>query len=373
MRGVTEFDEKRERLARICHDAHLDGIVLATQANFSWLTGGGTNRIDGSREPGAGALLAGRDGRVHLLANAIEMPRLAGEELASLPVLPVEYPWIDDHAAPDTLLRLGRQVLGADARVGADWPIPGTTAVDRETSRARAPLTGAEVRRYRELGRDVALALERACRALEPGMEEAEVARLAGDAAASVGARAIVCLVGADERIARFRHPVPTDAVWRRTVLVAQCAQRNGLIVALSRIVSAEHVDDDLAARTRATAGVFSALLEATRPGADGARLFAVAAAAYARAGFPGEERKHHQGGATGYRSRDWVAHPTSEEQVRAPQAFAWNPSITGTKVEDTALVTEDGVELITCTGEWPPIPMAAGAGRLAAADVLTI
>jgi Xaa-Pro aminopeptidase len=368
---LQEFDLKRERLGRLCHDAGLAGAIVATQANFAWLTGGRTNRIDLSRELGAGALLVAADGSVHLLANAIEMPRLHGEELADLPHAPVEYPWTDDHAAPDTLVRLARKILGSDARIGADWPYPGVTGMDREIVRARAPLTPQEVERYRVIGRDVAGAIERMCRALEPGLAELEVARQVNDAATSVGARAVVSLVAADERIASYRHPVATDKVWRRTVLVACCAQRHGLVVALSRLVSRGPVHPDLGERTRATARVFASLLEATRPGASGAEVFSSAVAAYAREGFPGEERRHHQGGPTGYRSRDWVAHPLSEERVCAPQAFAWNPSITGTKIEDTAIVSDDGVELITSTGGWPAIPLDVRGRRLNAADVL--
>jgi Xaa-Pro aminopeptidase len=262
-------------------------------------------------------------------------------------------------------------VLGADARIGADWPLAGTVGID--VVRARVPLTKAELDRYRQLGRDVAKTFEAMCRTLTPGLSEQDVSRRAVDSTASVGARAIVSLVAADDRLARFRHPVPTAQPWRRTVLVAQVAQRHGLCVSISRIVNAGAVDAALADRTRATCEVFGALLDATRPDARGAELFAVATAAYARAGFAGEERKHHQGGAIGYRSRDWVAHPSSEERVRAPQAFAWNPSITGTKVEDTALVTEDGVELITTTGEWPSVPITVRGRRLAAADVLSL
>jgi Xaa-Pro aminopeptidase len=369
--AVIELDEKRDRLARLCREGGFAGVILATQANFAWLTGGRSNRIDGSRELGAGSLLVAADGGVHILANAIEMPRLAGEELADFAFTPIEYPWTDDHAAADTLVRLSNQVLGAGARVAADWPLAGATVVD--VARARAPLTAHEVERYRQLGREVAQAFERTCRALRPGLSEQEIARRASDAAASIGARAIVALVAADERLPRFRHPVPTALAWRRTVLIAQVAQRHGLSVSISRIVNAGPPDADLTHRTHATCGVFGALLDATRGDATGAELFGVAAVAYTRAGFHGEERRHHQGGATGYRSRDWVAHPSSQERVRAPQAFAWNPSITGTKVEDTALVTEDGIELITSTGDWPFVPITVRGRTLSAADVLRI
>ena len=79
---------------------------------------------------------------------------------------------------------------------------------------------------------------------------------------------------------------------------------------------------------------------------------------AYAAAGFPGEELKHHQGGAIGYRAREWVAHPKSQEAVQARQAFAWNPTIEGTKVEDTALVIDDRLEMLTTSPEWPTIAL---------------
>jgi antitoxin VapB len=39
-------------------------------------------------------------------------------------------------------------------------------------------------------------------------------------------------------------------------------------------------------------------------------------------------------------------------------QAFAWNPSITGTKSEDTMILSSTGAESITTTGDWPMIPV---------------
>jgi Xaa-Pro aminopeptidase len=368
---LDEFDSKRYRLARLCHDAGVAGVLLSTQASFAWLTGGRTNRIDGSRELGAGTLLATADGRIHVIANAIEMPRLATEELDGFPVHPVEYPWTDEHKAPDTVCRLARRVAGDSERLAGDWPLPGVTLIDRAVARARVPLTPAEVTRYRALGGEAAAAIEEMCRALEPDLEEVEVARRASDALGKIGARAIVLLVAGDDRIAKFRHPVPTTARWRKTVLVAVCAQRQGLVAALSRIVSQGPVDPAIAERTRATAAVFASLLDATRPGATGAELYAVAASSYRREGFPGEEQRHHQGGATGYKSREWVAHPASEERAGAPQAFAWNPSITGTKIEDTAIVTAEAVELITATGKWPTLPVTIRGQQAVAADIL--
>jgi Xaa-Pro aminopeptidase len=369
---LRETGEKVERLQRIAHDAQLAGVLLGTQYNFAWLTGGRINRVDGSREAGVGALLVAADGRRFVLANSIEMPRLLDEELKGLEFEPVEFPWASERADPAFVTSQAKRVLAASAAVGSDLPLAGTVNVDGVVSRARAPLMPEEAERYRALGRETGVVVGDVCRALVPGLEEREVARRVADAIASLGARAIVTLVAADDRIARYRHPVPTVAKWQNAVLVAACAERGGLIVSLTRMIGAR-ANDELARRTRATADVFARMLAATRPDSTGREIFAATVRGYQEAGFPGEELKHHQGGATGYRSREWVAHPSSEEIVRERQAFAWNPTVTGTKVEDTVLVDRDSLEVLTGTPGWPAIALDAGGRELRASDVLVI
>ena len=356
---MRELEEKVERLTRVAHEHHVGGILIQSQPGFAWLTGGGSNRIDGSRENGNGTLFVRGDGRRFVIANAIEMPRLLDEELSRGGWEPIEYAWTDEHAQPDTIARLAQRAAEQPA-IGADIAIPGTTALDRPLVRARALLTPEEVERYRALGADCGSAIGSLARSLEPGLEESAVAHMIQAAAAAIDAQAVVVLVAADERIAKYRHPVPTGLRWRRLLLLVACIRRGGLTVALSRMVSVGPPPPNLAARTAANAAVFGRLLGATVPATDGRTLFHIAERAYADVGFRGEEQKHHQGGAIGYRSREWVAHPASEEVVQERQAFAWNPSITGTKVEDTALVTERGIELISSSPGWPSLEAGA-------------
>jgi len=366
---MHEIDEKTDRLACLAHAQGVGGILLNSQPNFSWLTGGRSNRVDGSRENGSGSLLVTARGDRYVVANNIEMPRLHDEALAGLGFTPCEYAWTEEQANPGRPILAAQHALNGGG-VGCDSALPGGKPLEAQILATRALLTCAEVARYRELGRDIGRVVGEACRKLVPNVEEAEIARQIAAAVLGVGARAVVTLVAADDRIARFRHPVPTTSRWTHAVMVVVCAQRDGLVVALSRIVVAGHTPDGLARRTCATATVFDALLRSTRPGATGAELFAKAANAYGAAGFPGEETRHHQGGAIGYRARDWIAHPQSRDTVQQRQAFAWNPSITGTKVEDTALLTDEGVELLTSSPDWPTIPLAPG---LSASGILEL
>lgn len=78
-------------------------------------------------------------------------------------------------------------------------------------------------------------------------------------------------------------------------------------------------------------------------------------------AGFGDEWRLHHQGGPAGYEAREYLATPSSEDEVHEGQVFAWNPSITGTKMEDSVLVGADENVVLTAIDGWPTIPVEIG------------
>ncbi len=67
----------------------LEGIVLTSQANFAWLTGGANNYVYVGDAAGEASLLV-TPRRSYLLTNNIEAPRLREEEVVDLP--------FEDHA-----------------------------------------------------------------------------------------------------------------------------------------------------------------------------------------------------------------------------------------------------------------------------------
>ena len=182
---------------------------------------------------------------------------------------------------------------------------------------------------------------------LRIGQTEIEIEASMRDALGKRNIHSVVSLVAATS-IEQYRHPSPTQNKWQNTLLLVTCAKRGGLIASLSRMISAGEPSDDLKRKTEAAAFVNANLLAETVEGRSGAELYRTAAEAYARSGYEDQIDHHHQGGATGYRTREWVAHPSGQETVLHSQAFAWNPTITGTKVEETVVLTESGVETIT-------------------------
>ena len=356
----TELIEKTQRLREMMAREGLGGVLLNAQHNFAWLTGGGSNGIDAARENGASYLLVTADGRRFSIANNIETPRLFTEEISAGDFEAVELPWEAEKADPELVINKAKALI--QGNLVSDLPLHSTVRpVENLVAGCRYSLTAQEVERYRGLGSDTGKALARLAGLIAPGETEIEIARKVNDALSEYGIRPVVLLAGADERIANFRHPVPTAKKWEKLLLVAVCAKRGGLIANASRIFCTGDIPAELQRRTEAAAYVFSSLLAATRAGTSGAELYETAAQAYNVQGFAGEIRRHHQGGACGYRTRDWVAHPESGEAVRQDQAFAWNPSITGTKVEETAIIMGDEAEIVTASPGWPQIRTEIG------------
>ena len=64
---------------------------------------------------------------------------------------------------------------------------------------------------------------------------------------------------------------------------------------------------------------------------------------------------------------------PQVAESVLENQAFACNPSITGTKVEETCVATATGVEVLTTTPGWPQIPVSVEGREYLSPDVLSL
>ena len=354
---TDEIEEKTGRLVEMLGSEGLGGVLINAQHNFAWLTGGASNGIDLSRENGAAFLLVTSGGKRYLLANNIEMPRLLTEEIEPDEFEPVEYSWQDEKASGDFVTGKAMSLLANGGALATDIPIDGRTrTIEGLVAKCRYSLTAAEIERFRRLGMDAGIAMRAVIEKVVPGETEIEIAtKLRMDLAAR-GMTSVVTLVAADDRIASFRHPVPSENRWHKTLMIVSCSKRDGLISSCSRIACVGTVPEELLRRTEATAFVNASLWHTTRPGVSGSDLYETAGKAYAERGFADEINKHHQGGAGGYKTREWVAHPQSSEVVQRNQAFAWNPSITGTKVEETVILSETGVEVITASPNFPSI-----------------
>src|SRR3712207_6703876 len=180
-------------------------------------------------------------------------------------------------------------------------------------------------------------------------MSEHEAAANLAAACRRRGLFSPVLLAAADDRIGRYRHPIPHDGFAERRVMLVVSAERGGLYANVTRIVDFEEPERELERRQAACETILGRLRkEATRPGRTLADAFQDCQDFYDEAGFRDGWTLHHQGGMTGYASREIIATPQTHQQIQVGQAFAWNPSITGAKAEEPFVLTESGPEVIT-------------------------
>ncbi|WP_306058478.1 M24 family metallopeptidase [Natronococcus wangiae] len=348
--------DKRARLERYLETHELDSVWFARPNSFAWLTGG-SNVVD--RETDAGVAAVGYDGTdVRILTDNIEADRIAAEELPDLDADAVSierFPWYASSLAEAIAARTDGE------RVAADVDVPGLERVD--PTGLRQPLTERDRERYRELGRRTAAAVESVCRELQSEDTEREVASALRVALSARDIESPVALVGGSDRATRYRHYTPTEAELGDYVLVSVTAERAGLHASCTRAVAFDP-PEWLEERHRAAARVETTALAATRTAAaDGGTagdVFGAIRDAYAAVGYECEWEHHHQGGAAGFAGREWIATPEHDAAVESPMAYAWNPTVQGAKSEDTALVTEDEIAVLTTTDRWPTVTASA-------------
>jgi Xaa-Pro aminopeptidase len=350
---ADELSAKVAILRDVVERRGLGAIRLRGQDWFAWATCGGSNAILLASERGAAEVVVTAAG-AWILTDTIEAPRLRAEEVPDgLEV--VEFGWTRPGEQED----FAREAAG-DSAVASDRPADGELPLPAELIAAKRRLMPPEIARYRELGAAAAEALTETLEQVTPGTTELEVA--------GIGARALLerrmdpalILVAGSRRMELYRHPRPTAEPIGDRVGVVFCARRHGLYANLTRFAWMREPTVAERAAARAVAEVEAAAWQASRPGATLGAVFSAIVDAYARCGHPGAELGHHQGGTTGYLSREVVATPSDATQLAAPLALAWNPSLPAAKIEDTVLLGEDGsLEILTVDPRWPTIEVS--------------
>lgn len=323
--------EKQDRVARVRRELGGAALVLASHEAVSWYLEGVRTHVSLAGPPVL-AVRAEEGGDVLYVADN-EADRIIAEELL-----------------PEDAERVVRVPWWTSPAVAAA-EIAGVAEADAATQlrAARARMLPAERARYRSLGRETAETLTDVLARVSPAQSERAVAAVAAAELIARGIDPLVVLVSGVERGA-FRHPLPTAGVLGERAMIVVCGRRDGLIANATRWVG-ESVDEE------PILGVERAFLDASAPGARLDEAFAAGTAAYARFGFDADEwQHHHQGGPTGYAGRDPRATASTTDLLVENQAFAWNPTAPGAKVEDTMLRTETGWEVLTVDERWPSV-----------------
>ncbi|MBL7647354.1 MAG: M24 family metallopeptidase [Candidatus Hydrogenedentes bacterium] len=381
MTTPTLFDTRIRLVQHLLKQRGWDGILINRADNFAMATGGKRNYVSTHCDVGACGIFVPAGAPPHYAGNAIEMTRIMDEELSSPACYASPFRWFDESAADWCRERFAGNLVSDDGTLGPN--------VHGELAPLRSMLLPEECEQYRELGRLAADAMEATLASIEVGTSENDIsARLIYEGQRR-GCQVPVSLVAADERITRYRHPLPTlpgtvhERNVKRYVMVVAGMIRGGLSVSLTRFKQVDTLDPAITDAFARICAVDACMQEATMPGRTLGDVFVACQDAYRRFGFVENEwHNHHQGGSTGFAGRTCKATPGeifpcldanwaedfrkgADLDVPVATAFAWNPSAPGVKSEDTFLLHEDGrKEILSSTPGLPRVDLEGILGR---------
>lgn len=311
-----------DKLLSWLQTSEYDGVILGRRDNFKWITEENANAVVTNAEVGVAHLLIEKDGSVTVAADSSDCPRVEAEQNA-LGAKGMLIPWYESFEAHL------KDYIG-DRTFASDTGIVGTDNVQSDLINVRMQLSEKERKRYRKIGQECAGIVEGVAMNARPGQTEQEIA----------------------------------DKI--RTGCIA-----NG--ISMTRMVYFVPVPEEIKGRMQKTQKIFAAMQNLMKDGMSYQTYFRKIQELYAKEGCPEEWKMHHQGGPTGYGCREFVVTPVIGGRIRNNQAYAWNPTIVGTKCEETTFLTDNGVEIFTRTKVWPCSMIETKYGSCSVADILYI
>lgn len=351
----SNFLEKIQKLQTLIKDKNLWGILIESVTNIAWLTGGRAF-ISIASEKACASIIVEED-RIFLLSPDNETQRLLKEEFTGIELSFLEYPW---NETPQS-------VYPRHNKLTKD------SCLNGEITELRSVLTPLEIIELKKLGQESAEIVEQQCRELKSGTSELAIAGKLCDKFWAAGIEPLVLNIAGDERAYTYRHPVATAKTINKQANISVAVRRKGLHVTFTRIVYFGAPSEEFIKQHKVAIYLESCAMELTRPGIKVNEIFLKIIALYETLGFANEWQKHPIGGLIGFQPREYNVTGRTKEVLKANQAFCWNPTINGTKSEDTFLITDDGMELITHTGNFVYIEVDNGKRTILRPDILLI
>jgi Xaa-Pro aminopeptidase len=357
-----DIEQKHQRVAQLLKDNRFSALLLQRPWNLAWFTSGADFTRNGSSETTASLFLL-PDARV-VLSNNIDSRQLFEGSLAGLGFQLKERPWHENPAVLVEDLCRGRVVA-------SDSGIARTTDVSEKLLNLRLPLNPLECERLRELGLQVAHAVEATARNFACGVSEAEIAGQLAHRLLKhkvLPERLQVCGDGISQR---FRHWTPSDDPVERFCTLTAIGRREGLCAAVTRTVCFGEIPDDLRAAyqivlmTQATGMYFS------QAGWSVSETWKRVARIYEKFGHTEEWEFADQAEVIGYRPCELRVTPTSDFTLLPGMAMFWHPSVGPVSIGDTMLIGPNGLEVLTPTEQWPMTKVDVKGSAILRPDIL--
>lgn len=344
------FRERVQLLRKFFKQRGFDGILLSRCDNFSWFTFGARNHITLNTEVGAAHILV-NDESVYIFTDNIERKRIEKEELHEDLLSEIEFA---EYIWSKNMIDVLKPFI-AGKKIVSDTGMLQTTDLKNEIKTLRFVMSEIELEQYTNLGRICDEVLNKEMKELKPDMTELEVHGIVYKSLAKNGIEPIFVMVSGEESAKLYRHNLPRNVRLGKKVFVSICARKRGLVVSATRSVLFER-DKNLLDQHKQNCYIDAIAISNSKPGVKLNYVFEKIKQAYTEVGKPYEWMLHHQGGLAGYNAREIIANEFTDYELSIGNVLAWNPTITGTKSEDTIALTKEGMKIISYleNSDWP-------------------
>jgi len=348
---LEEFRDRVKSLRELMAARSASALLLSKCCNFSWFTFGARSHITLNSTEGEASILITGD-RVYMITNNIEKQRIQEIELDESLLGEfgfLEYSWFE----PSGEKRLLDSVV--NGKLISDTGRYSSEYVD--ITPMRSVLSETEIDTYKALGRECDEIFSLIVPDLNRHMTELEVQGLFYRAMAERDIEPVLTLVFSEESSLSYRHNLSRDVRLGKRGFASICARKRGLIISSSRSFLFE-ASDDIRRQHEQNCLIDAKVIGCSKPGVKLSQVFERLVEAYETAGRAGEWKLHHQGGTAGYLPREVIANLKSDIVLQIGNAVAWNPTIRGTKSEDTVLVGKSQNTILSFpdSSSWPAL-----------------
>ncbi|MBW4442903.1 MAG: M24 family metallopeptidase [Plectolyngbya sp. WJT66-NPBG17] len=319
---------------------------------FAWATAGGSNVVLLAAETGVAEVFVTLNG-AWILTDEIEAQRLQDEEVPA----ESDYQWaINPWAKSDDRESFVREATQGK-RVISDLPVVAEASLPQSLIERKRVLLPIEIDRYRQVGKLASEAMTEVLTQASPDWTEVQLAGAGAAALWTRGLHPALTLAAGEQRLPRYRHTLPKQEKIGRAAMLVFCARGFGLYANLTRFVYFDRLSASEVDGHRQIREIEATALDQCRVGTPLNQIYRVLQLAYEHHRYSKAILEHHQGGTTGYLSREVVATPETLDRLSANITMAWNPSLPGAKIEDTFLLHEDNrLENLTLDPRWQNI-----------------
>lgn len=347
----AEIEGKVDALRQVMQDQNLKGFYVSKQEHFAWITAGGDNIVTRFVEDGICAIFITLDAR-YFICNNIETQRMIDEEYLDQLGFEERSMWWFENRTMEFI----NDLIGSDGAFAADISLDRAIDGNAVLKKLEMVLTENEIGRYVHLGDVFSNTIESFMQTISPGDTEMEIAGRLGAKMWENGIDPVLFLIAADERIYKYRHPIPTENKLEKLLMISCNARYKGLVTKITRMLHVGPIPAEFQEQYQQTINIENAMAAATKPGVDDLVPFNIAKEMYAEYGYPEMWKVHHQGGPQSYTNGFYLITSTTHNVIQLHQCYGYNPSITGTKTEDGFVVTEDGPLFITYPVVFPEL-----------------